>query len=81
MAELSLCVVRRVHHKYYTQTYHSTKIISKIMIGSPDLPDLPLTNLGNAEFTATRTAFAGENTVIGELHYRCGLSRWPWFFL
>jgi len=36
------------------------------MTASTDLPDLPLTNLGTAEFTATKSAFAGENTVIGE---------------
>ena len=34
---------------------------------SPILPDLPLINLGNAEYTATKSAFEGENTVIGEL--------------
>jgi hypothetical protein len=38
------------------------------MTASPNLPDLPLINLGNAEFTATKTAFSGENTVIGEFY-------------
>lgn len=47
---------RRIHSTPKTRT----------MTGSPNLPDLPLTNLGNAEFTATKAAFSGENTVIGE---------------
>jgi len=38
------------------------------MTVSPILPDLPLTNLGNAEYTATKSAFTGEHTVIGELY-------------
>jgi hypothetical protein len=33
---------------------------------TPNLPDLPLINLGNAELTATRAAFSGQNAVIGE---------------
>jgi hypothetical protein len=33
------------------------------------LPAWPLTNMGNAEFTATDNAFVGENTVIGEYIY------------
>jgi len=44
------------------------------MTVSPILPDLPLTNLENAEYTATKLAFTGENTVIGELYtftYKC----------
>eukprot|EP00579_Thalassiosira_antarctica_P005215 CAMPEP_0201893284 /NCGR_PEP_ID=MMETSP0902-20130614/38312_1 /ASSEMBLY_ACC=CAM_ASM_000551 /TAXON_ID=420261 /ORGANISM="Thalassiosira antarctica, Strain CCMP982" /LENGTH=169 /DNA_ID=CAMNT_0048425021 /DNA_START=52 /DNA_END=561 /DNA_ORIENTATION=+ len=41
------------------------------MTASPNLPDLPLTNLGNAEFTATKTAFSGENTVIDFWTTKC----------
>jgi len=35
------------------------------------LPAWPLTNMGNAEFTATNEAFVGEHTVIGKfvVHY------------
>eukprot|EP00571_Detonula_confervacea_P014711 CAMPEP_0172298464 /NCGR_PEP_ID=MMETSP1058-20130122/1112_1 /TAXON_ID=83371 /ORGANISM="Detonula confervacea, Strain CCMP 353" /LENGTH=171 /DNA_ID=CAMNT_0013007739 /DNA_START=57 /DNA_END=572 /DNA_ORIENTATION=- len=41
------------------------------MTGSPNLPDLPLTNIGNAEFTATTAAFSGENTVIDFWTTKC----------
>ncbi len=46
------------------QTIHTNTMTGS----SPNLPDLPITNLGNAEFTATKAAFTGENTVIGKLH-------------
>mmetsp|Transcript_15969 Transcript_15969/g.33736 ORF Transcript_15969/g.33736 Transcript_15969/m.33736 type:complete len:172 (+) Transcript_15969:169-684(+) len=41
------------------------------MTASPNLPALPLTNLGNAEFTATNAAFAGQNTVIDFWTTKC----------
>lgn len=38
---------------------------------TPSFPDLPLTNLGTAELTATRAAFAGQNTIIDFWTTRC----------
>ena len=41
---------------------------------TPNLPDLPLINLGNADITATSTAFAGQNAIIGEYVVSCTLN-------
>ena len=60
-----------LHYCYYQATTYAAKLSNtNTKMSSPSkLPAWPLTNMGNAEFTATDNAFVGENTVIGEYIY------------
>jgi hypothetical protein len=67
------CIFYRcmLHIASTTTTYAATlSPNTNTKMSSPSkLPAWPLTNMGNAEFTATDNAFVGENTVIGEYIY------------
>lgn len=60
-----------LHHVRYTQQSlgslaFETLTANNTMSPPSKLPAWPLTNMGNAEFTATNEAFVGEHTVIGK---------------